>query len=245
MSLIRLYQLPRSWNIPNASCFCCKVETYLRMSGLTFEIKSSYPFAAPLRKLPYISDDGRVISDSRLIIEHLERKTPIPLGCDLDSEQKAVAISIQRLIEEHLYWVSLYSRCCDSSENWRETKLGIVGALPPVVRDAVALIYRRRFRREIFQQGLGRLPRDEVYKLGMQDIDALANWLGDKTYMMGNNPTPLDASTFGILINILEVPIESPLKTHALRYENLVAYCSRIKGQYFSDLVPSNGDMSR
>jgi hypothetical protein len=50
--MIKLYQIERTWGIPNLSPFCCKIETYLRMAGIEYDIKSALPFSAPKGKLP-------------------------------------------------------------------------------------------------------------------------------------------------------------------------------------------------
>lgn len=36
--MIKLYQFEPAFGLPNASPFCMKVETYLRMAGLPYEI---------------------------------------------------------------------------------------------------------------------------------------------------------------------------------------------------------------
>src|SRR5689334_25151060 len=41
---------------PNLSHFCCKTETYLRMAGIEYGIKTTLPLFAPKGKLPYIED---------------------------------------------------------------------------------------------------------------------------------------------------------------------------------------------
>ena len=56
---IKLYQFPPALELPNASPFCMKLETYLRMAGLPFE--SVYTLnlrRAPKGKLPFINDGG-------------------------------------------------------------------------------------------------------------------------------------------------------------------------------------------
>lgn len=73
--------------------------------------------------------------------------------------------------------------------------------------------------------------------MGNQDIDALAAFLGDKSYFLGEYPTSLDASAFGLLINIIACPIESPLKDHGLTKRNLVAYVDRIMNEYYQDIT--------
>ena len=83
---------------------------------------------------------------------------------------------------------------------------------------------------------MGRHKTEEVFALGKQDIDALAACLGDKKYLLGNTPTTLDASAFGILINTIGCPIESPIKEHGLSKTNLVNIIYRIKADYYPEL---------
>jgi Glutathione S-transferase N-terminal domain len=35
---IKLFQFPRMFGIPNLSPFCCKLETWLRMAGVPYEV---------------------------------------------------------------------------------------------------------------------------------------------------------------------------------------------------------------
>ena len=61
--MITLYQLARTWDMPNLSHFCVKVETYLRMTGLPYQVTATLPIKAPRGKLPFIEDEGKKISD--------------------------------------------------------------------------------------------------------------------------------------------------------------------------------------
>jgi hypothetical protein len=54
--MLKLYQLERTWGIPNLSHFCCKTETYLRMAGIEYEIVPALPLNVPKGKVPYIED---------------------------------------------------------------------------------------------------------------------------------------------------------------------------------------------
>ena len=38
--MIKLYQFAPAWDVPNLSPFCVKVETYLKMAGLPYELDS-------------------------------------------------------------------------------------------------------------------------------------------------------------------------------------------------------------
>jgi glutathione S-transferase len=234
--MIILHQFARSWGIPNLSSFCVKVETYLRMAGLPHEIAPSLPLKSPRGKLPFIVDQGQKISDSRLIVQYLKTEYGDKLDARLTPREKGVAIAVQRLLEEHLYWVVMLSRWNYTEANWRTNKQAIFGGLPPAIRDVAAMDRRRRIKAQILGHGLGRLRPEEAFELGIADIDALADILGREPYFLGGQPSSLDASAYGILVNTLGCPIESPLKDHALSRTNLVDYCRRIQTECFPEL---------
>jgi len=189
--------------------------------------------------LPYIEDQGRIIADSRLIINYLQATYGNPLDARLSAREKAVAKAMQRLLEEHLYWVTMYTRWSYTDANWQTNKLAIFGGLPPGARDLAALAYRYRINAQIRGHGIGRHTAAEVFDLGKEDIDALADFLGDQPYFMGDKPTSLDASAFGVLVNTLACPIESPVKDYALSKNNLSDYCNRMQAEYFPELKQS------
>src|SRR5262249_45361546 len=78
---IKLFQFPRMFGIPNLSPFCCKLETWLRITRIPYEVVDSDPRKAPKGKLPFIEDGGVRIGDTSLIIDHLKRTR----GVDPDS----------------------------------------------------------------------------------------------------------------------------------------------------------------
>jgi glutathione S-transferase len=233
--MVILYQFERTWGIPNFSHFCCKTETYLRMAGIEYDIKTTLPLFAPKGKLPYIEDGELKLADSRFIIRHLKTQYK-DLDQGLTPAESALSLAMQRLLEEHLFWATMYSRWQYTDANWQVTKKAALWVLPPVIRDLMAAYYRYRIKGQILGQGTGRHNAEEVFELGMLDIDALSECLGNKKYFLGDKPTTLDASAFGFLINTFGCPIESPLKEHGLSKDNLRNYVERIKVQYYSDL---------
>ena len=236
--MLTLYQFERSWGNPNLSHFCCKTETYLRMAGIEYTIKTTLPLFAPKGKLPYIEDEGVKLADSRFIVRYLKTRYR-DLDEGLAPPELSQSLAMQRLIEEHLFWATMYSRWQYTDSNWQINKQAIFGVLPPVVRDVAAAVYRYKIRQQIYGHGLGRHTAEEVFELGMLDIDALSASLGEKEYFLGDKATALDASAFGFLINTLGCPIESPLKEHGLSKTNLRNYVERIRKQYYPDLCPA------
>ncbi|MGR9086819.1 MAG: glutathione S-transferase family protein [Gammaproteobacteria bacterium] len=206
------------------------------MNRIPYQIVETLPPKAPRGKLPFIEDGGKHIADSRLILHHLQAQYGTGNDADLSPSQQAAAKAIQRLLEEHLYWASMATRWDYSDSNWQAIKQAIFGVLPPFVRDVVASAYRRRIKGQILGHGIGRLNRDEIFALGKEDIDTLAIFLGEKSYFMGDKPTSVDASAYGMLVNIIACPIESPLKDHALSKQNLHDYCRSMQAEFYPEL---------
>jgi glutathione S-transferase len=230
--VIKLYQFPPVFG-RNVSPFTLKLETWLKLAGLPYEVVAiRNPGQGPKGKLPFIEDDdGRFIADSSLIIEHLSRSRGIDLDAELDPRQRAEGLALQRLIEEHLYFVLVWSRWIDP-EGWQSFGPALLGSIPPPVRQLVAITVRKRIRRALFAQGLGRHQRAEIYAMGRADLAALAGLLGARPFFAAAQPTTIDTIAYGMLANILLVPIESELKRGAQGFANLVAWTEAMERRF-------------
>jgi glutathione S-transferase len=218
--MIKLYQFKPAWGLPNPSPFCMKVETYLRMAGLSYGvINGAVPFKAPKKKLPYIEDGTQLVADSGFILEYLKKTYGDPLDADLSEADRVIAHALRRLFEENLYWVALYSRWIEESI-YLETKRVFFGAIPPILK-------------ALYAQGTGRHSRDEIYDIGKADLTAVSVWLGEKPFFIGATATSVDAIAYAFLANILVPPLKSPLKDHGMSLPNLSAYCERMKNKYY------------
>ena len=92
---IKLYQFPRMFSIPNLSPFCCKLETWLRIAGVAYEVVDTPdPRKGPKGKLPFIEDDGVRIADSSLVIEHLMKSRAVDPDAHLSPSQRATASAV-------------------------------------------------------------------------------------------------------------------------------------------------------
>lgn len=231
--MITLYQFQPCWGLPNASPFCMKVENYLRMCNLPYRTASVFnPGKGPKGKLPYIVDGNETVGDSGFILDYLKATYGDGLDAHLTATERAQALALQRLLEEHLYWCAVYDRWAVDA-NWELVKPVFFGALPPGVRDLVAALARRGQLRALHRQGIGRHTREEIYALGKADLTALSHALADKPYFLGERPTSLDATAYAFLANLLWAPIDSPLTRHARALQNLGIYAERIKQRYY------------
>lgn len=231
--MIKLYQFPSAFGVPNPSPFCIKAEVLLKMAGLDYQsVITADPRKGPKGKLPTIEDGGRLIADSELIRQYLERRYGIDFDKGLDAETRAVAHAFARMLEERTYWVMVYNRWIEESQ-WPRLRAAFFDKMPPVLRMVVPAMIRRKLRRDLHGQGIGRHARDDIYALGVADLRAVAAWLGDKPFFMGEEPSGVDATVYGFVENVITPPFESPVKVEALQHANLVAYTRRMRDRYF------------
>jgi len=235
--MLTLYQFEPKFGLPNASPFCMKVETFLRMAKIPYAMKIlKDPRKAPKEKAPYIEDGGKVLADSAFILEYLTKKHGVTLDRDLGSQKLGIARMITGALEERLYFVMLYSRWVND-DNWPSTRETWFSELPPVIKSIVPHIARKNVINTIQGQGLGKHREKEIYHIGIRDLQGLANLLGDQKFFLGNKPTSVDAVTFAFVANILKVPQSNPLQDYAADQPALVDYCQRMGKLVYPEYV--------
>lgn len=232
--MLKLYQFPSLWELPNASPFCMKLETYLRMAKIPFEAVTVFnPRKNPKGKLPCICVDGKKIADSGLIIDYLQQKYGDTLDHHLTQEQKAAALPLRRMLEEHLYWIMVYSRWLDE-RYWKISEDVFFAHLKGPLRYFIPKLVRRKLCSDLRQQGIGRHSTTEIYQLGIDDLQALSVFLAQHPFCMGNEPSSVDACVYAFLANILQPPIPSPLQDYAKSQKQFLAYCERMQQRFYS-----------
>lgn len=226
--MLKLFQYEPKYGLPNVSPFCMKVETYLRMAKIPYAMQFiKDPRKAPKTKLPYIVDNDKTIADSSFIIEYLEHAYDVQLDRDLSGYQQGVARMITGALEERLYFALVYSRWIDDA-NWPAIKQTWFGDLPPIMRSIVPNMVRKGLARSLKGHGIGHHSADEIYHIGIRDLQGLVDVIGDQKYLLGNSPTSVDAVAFSFLANILEAPFPGPLKEFLSDQPPLVDYCKRM-----------------
>ena len=234
MSDLLVHQIPSAWGLPSVGPFCLKLETYLRMVEIPYQtVVDATPFRAPKGKLPWIEHEGKKIGDSGLIIEYLESRFGLDADARLSDAERAMARSVRRLIEENLYWTMVYDRWI-VDENWAIARDVILGGVPVPIRSIISPIARRGVRKQLEAHGIGRHSRDEIHAIGRSDVGAVAEFLGEKAFLMGSIATQIDAVAYGLLANIANVPIESPVRDEVKSRPNLTSDIERVRGQYFA-----------
>jgi len=234
--MIKLCQFRAPRFFPNLSPYCVKIESFLKLHHIPYEIEI-IPGAhrAPRGKLPFIKDDERVISDSTVIIEYLKDKYKLNIDPHLGDKEKAESKALQRLIEEHLFYIHAYFRWIDH-DSYKEFKKAVFGKMPFIMRDIVPTIMRRRLLKRFKSHALSDHSKAEILSKAQEDITALAHFLGDKKYFFSENQISfIDIICFSFVGNILNDVFASPIKEIALKHPNLKNHSDHMLQLFKSD----------
>lgn len=235
--MIELYQFAPAWGLPNPSPFCIKLELYLKMAGLPFEvITENDTRKGPKGKIPFIRDGGRTIGDSGLIIQYLKDRYGDRVDGKLTAEQRARGHTIDRMLHDSTYWVLLQCRWVEDN-GFRLVREALFKDLPWPLRTIVPPLVRRGLRRSMLAQGMGRHSRDEIFGFGVADMDALSVLLGDRAFLLGDSPSSVDATAHAFVMSLLAPPIDNPLRERIQRTANLIAYYQRMNERYYPSLA--------
>ncbi|HEX7686708.1 MAG TPA: glutathione S-transferase C-terminal domain-containing protein, partial [Burkholderiaceae bacterium] len=88
-----------------------------------------------------------------------------------------------------------------------------------------------KIARDLRGQGLGRHDVATIGAKAAADLDAVAATLGEAPFFGGAEPSALDACAYAFLANLIRVPVDSPVKAHALGLAPLVAYDARMRAR--------------
>ena len=178
--MIKLYQFAPAFGLPNASSFCLKLETYLRMVEIPFESVYTIEMGkAPKGKMPYIIDGDRKIGDSNFIIDYLKQTYGDRLDDRLTASDRAISLAMRRLIEENLYWAMIHNRWFEP-KNWELTKEAFFKEFPPILKAIVPNLARKDMQKQLQGHGMGKHSSTEIYAIGSADLLALSDFLSDK-----------------------------------------------------------------
>ncbi len=231
--LITLYTFGPMFGLPDGSPFVMKAMLLLKMAGLSYvEDRNGYP-KAPKGKLPFIDDDREKIADSTFIRLHIEKKYQFDFDSGLTAEQKAIGWSVEKMCEDHLYWLVVADRWF-IDENFDKGPAHFFDAFPAPIPPLVRAMIRRKMRQAAWAQGLYRHTPEQSRDLGRRGLAAISALLGEKPFLFGDEPHGADATLGAFVMGVLCPFFDSPQREEAERMPNLVAYAERIKATYFA-----------
>ncbi len=230
--MITLYTFGPYFGCPDASPFVMKAEMLLKLSGLPYRCDARGFRGAPKGKLPYIDDGGTLVADSTLIRLHLERRHAIDFDRGLSARDRGIAWSVEKMLEDHLYWLMVYWRWIIDA-NFDKGPKAFFKRAPALVRPLIETLVRRRVRANLHGHGIGRHDDAEKAVLARRCIDALSQVLGENRYLMGDAPCGADATAFAFIAAAYARIFDSPVREKIAATPSLVAYHDRMMAEFF------------
>lgn len=228
--MITLYTLPPAFGQRNPSPFCLKAEMALTHLKIDFESKTTLELnKAPKGKAPWLDDNG-IIADSELILAHLDAKTDGGLYGQLTPEEVAAGTAFTRLVEDHLYWMTVASRWLN--DEWFENvKRDFFSSLPWPLRNIIPLVARRRMRQTYELQGLGRHSLEEQSSFLDRDIKALVARLSAHQYIASDRMTVHDFTVASMLASSMDNQPETWVSARMNQEQSLRDYIERVQNE--------------
>lgn len=226
--MIILYSYPQMFGLPDNNPFGLKVDTFLRLATIDFETKHILDTKnAPRGQLPYVDDEGEIITESNHIFHYLSERYHVQLDNHLTALQKTNSFLITRMLDNHLYWVMSYSRWQDE-RYWPLFKAEFLRQFPETLEST--LEKARKYNIEKYRyQGISRYDVKDIYQSGIEDLASIAFYLGKNDFIFGEKPHTIDASCYGFLANIFYFEINTPLKEFISSEISLIEYINRMR----------------
>ncbi len=236
--MIKMYGYIPAWGLPDVSPYVSKTDLLLRLSGLEHELvtlPNGDLSATPKGKLPYIDDDGIVVSDTILIAHYLREKYGDKLDANLSTEQKAVSVAFEKMLDHAYYWGLVQSRYRRDEDFALYDPIWVkfLSWLPVEQREAPVKDFRERILGQFFHSGYGRNTEDEVNELLFEQFDAISDYLGEKPYFHGDEPSSIDAAVYSYLTHAMFVPFPGPICQYGNTKPNLLSYVDRIQKDHY------------
>jgi len=124
--VVYVYQFNRCPTLPSLSPFCLKVETFLRMSEITYEnVDHKMKYKSKKNQLPFVELNGVEIADSEIILSELSKYFNKNLDEELSSEQLNVSHAFRSMLDNSTSWMVRYWRYKNPSDFIRLSQLDI------------------------------------------------------------------------------------------------------------------------
>ncbi len=230
--MLKLFIFGPYFGLPDASPFCLKALTLLKMSGVPFETEKMNFKKAPKGKAPYLQDGGQLIADSHFIMRHLETAHGVDFSGGYDPATLARGWAVARMLEEHFYFLSMHYRWLHDG-NFNKGSYQFFADAPSLIRPLIAKIVRGKVRKTQSLQGLGRHSDAERLELAKGDINAIEALLEQNPYILGQNISAADATVFGFLWSTSIAYFQSPVGDHIRSRPVLLDYLQRLRDQFF------------
>ncbi|KAL9961651.1 hypothetical protein ACROYT_G030639 [Oculina patagonica] len=193
-------------------------------------------------KMPWIEFNGQEIADSNFCIQFLKKEFQVDIDCHLSATKKAIAHSIRTMLEENTYWALVYCRWLSDYGAGIRKKLfaKLFGHLFFPLKHLVVYRIKRKIRRDLSSQGIGRHSEQDLYGIAERDLLAVSEILGQKKFLFGEKPSLADVSLFAFIAasawDCPESPFDELIKT-MIYYRWCSDYAPVLRERWFGHLA--------
>lgn len=232
---LRVFTFSPDWGLPTNGPFALKLLAWLELAGIPYEqVLENNSSKGPKGKSPWIELDGERMGDSELIIERLGRLHGVDLDEGLTPEQRAIGLAWRRTFEEHFHQVLEWELLIHpAGATYMREFFGRVA--PGPVAPLLFSMVRRQFRKQLHARGIARHDPEVIAAKGQADLDALAGFLQDRSFLVADRPTTADTAIFGLVAPMVYWPMETPVAAHARSTATIQAYCDRMRERCFGE----------
>ncbi|CAL8144232.1 unnamed protein product [Orchesella dallaii] len=229
-NVLILKQCPRGRKTPCIAPFPLKLETFLRVHKIEYELDFN-GHEPKLYGSPWIRLNTEDITDSQSVIRSLIDTYDLKVEKKLTPEQQSMAIAYSHLLENHLYWgIALWRWVYDGARTLKDVQL-----LPPKTQALIPDVCKTVEQAAWFH-GIGKMTPDDVRKAVIDDLRSLSEFLGKKKYFLNTQvPTELDCTAFGMLAQFLWNMTGPFHDATADTYKNLRDFCWRMRQTFWPD----------
>ncbi|EFA79921.1 glutathione S-transferase domain-containing protein [Heterostelium album PN500] len=226
--IVYIYDFPQSsMPVIHSSPFVLKVITFMRYANIPYKVINSME-NGPRAKKPFIRYNGELVSDSQNIIEFLTEKFNVTSLKLKDEQQEAEAHLLRRYIDDAFYWSLVYSRWCDPVFSPVAVR-GMLAGVPPMLFGIISRIAKSAVGKQLYNAGIGRCPREEIYSVAVKDVNSIAKRLGDSQFLFNDKLSVVDISLFSMLVQLYYAIEPTPISKAIKSNKNLVDYIERIQ----------------
>jgi len=240
--VVYLYTFPTVPHVYNISPFAMKVESYLRVNRIPYEMVYTSKFGKK-GQIPYVKLNDEEIDDSNVIIPHLKQHFEIQNDDALTTEERATAHAVMRMLEEHTNQIGFYYRyslhmkdfsaALQVPERMFNARQSFAGRC---IASAWCSLQPGWTKKKMKARGLAHHTDSELWKFSFDDLRALSDLLGTKTYFHGDAPHLLDCVVFGHLSQFVFIPLDFPQKKFLEEEcKNLTVFVEHFRDQHWPD----------
>lgn len=211
------------------SPFCMKVRAVLAYKAVPYERVPAlgpslleWARRSPVRKVPALDIDGRLVVDSTDIAHEIERLFPLPPVLPADPHLRGLSHALEDWADEALYFIGLHFQWIDA--RGRPMVRQAFGATPLGV--AARWFYQRRIAAQLRGQGTGRKSPGHIAADLRRECAALAGLLSDWPFLLGPSPWLCDFAVNAQLVYMARPPGSAEILRE---FPPIGAYMERMK----------------